>query len=176
MSDYPSQLRIMPINSEFDCSAFDCGDQAINASLRQLTSEPGKSESSQVIAAVDERNTINGFYSLTATNIEFSEVPENLAERISTYPIPTVIIDTIAVHRTRQRKGIGARLLIDALQRIYNAVNDIDILVVMVDAKNERLRAFYLHYGFIPLTGSKSRLFLPMDKIIQLFREVKNGI
>ena len=171
MSDYPSHLRIMPINSDFDCNGFDCGDQAINASLRQLTGEPGKSGSSPVIAAVDERNTINGFYSLTASNIEFSEVPENLADRISTYPVPTVIIDTIAVHRTMQGKGIGARLLIDALQRIHNAVNDIDIMVVMVDAKNERLRAFYLHYGFIPLTGSGSRLFLPMDKITQLFQE-----
>ena len=171
MSEHPSQLRIMPINSEIDCSAFDCGDQAVNASLRQLISEPGKTESSPVIAAVNERNIINGFYSLTASNIEFAEVPENLADRISTYPIPTVIIDTIAVHRTMQGKGIGARLLIDALQRIHNAVNDIDIMVVMVDAKNERLRAFYLHYGFIPLTGSGSRLFLPMDKITQLFQE-----
>ena len=125
MSEHPSQLRIMPINSEIDCSAFDCGDQAVNASLRQLISEPGKTESSPVIAAVNERNIINGFYSLTASNIEFAEVPENLADRISTYPIPTVIIDTIAVHRTMQGKGIGARLLIDALQRIQNAINDI---------------------------------------------------
>ena len=175
MSDYPSQLRIMPINSSYDCSKFDCGDQTVNAFLRQFTSGSGDSESSPVFAAVDELEFINGFYSLTASNIEFAEIPQNLAEKISAYPVPTIIIDTIAVHKSLQGKGVGSRLLIDALQRIHNAVSDMDVMVVLVEAKNDRLRAFYLHYGFIPLTGSGSRLFLPMDKIEQLFQDTGNG-
>jgi len=175
MSDYPSQLRIVPINDSYDCNRFDCGDQAVNTFLRQLTNGNGDSGSSPVFAAVDELDFINGFYSLTASNIEFAEIPKNLAEKISTYPVPTVIIDTIAVHRSLQGKGVGSRLLIDALQRIHHAVNDMDVMVVLVEAKNDRLRAFYLHYGFIPLTGSGSRLFLPMDKILQLFQDVVDG-
>ena len=171
MSDYPSQLRIMPINSRYRSDRFDCGDPATNPSLRQLSGDPGISGSSPVFAAVDEQNIISGFYSLTASNIEFAELPNNLTEKINTYPVPTVIIDHIAVHKTLQGKGIGARLLIDALQRIYNAGDEVEVMAVLVEAKNERLRAFYLHYGFIPLSGSGSRLFLPMDKIIQLFEE-----
>lgn len=175
MSDFASQLRIMPINNSHDCNRFDCGDQAVNASLRQLTSGSGDSGSYPVFAAVDELEFINGFYSLTASNIEFAEIPKNLAQKISTYPVPTIIIDTIAVHKTLQGKGVGSRLLIDALQRIHHAVNEMDVMVILVEAKNDRLRAFYLHYGFIPLTGSGSRLFLPMDKILQLFQDAADG-
>lgn len=175
MSDYPSQLRIMPISRYHDSDGFDCGDPAVNASLRQLTDGSGDSESFPVFAAVDEQNFINGFYSLTASNIEFAEVPDKLAEKINTYPVPTVVIDHIAVHKTLQGKGVGSRLLIDALHRIYDADGEVDVMVVMVEAKNERLRAFYLHYGFIPLSGSGSKLFLPMDKITQVFQDVGNG-
>lgn len=176
MPDHPSQLRIMPLDSRQLSDDFDCGDPAINASLRQITRKPDDIESSPVFTAVDERNIINGFYSLTATNIEFAELPENLAEKIDTYPIPTVVINRIAVHKTLQRKGIGARLLIDALQRIHDTANEIGVMVILVEAANERLRAFYLHYGFIPLSGSNSRLFLPMEKITQIFQEVEHGI
>jgi GNAT superfamily N-acetyltransferase len=161
----------MPINSRYRSDRFDCGDPATNASLRQFAGDPGISGSSPVFAAVDEQNIISGFYSLTASNIEFAELPNNPTEKINTYPVPTVIINHIAVHKTLQGKGIGARLLIDALQRIYNAGDEVEVMAVLVEAKNERLRAFYLHYGFIPLSGSGSRLFLPMDKIIQLFEE-----
>ena len=175
MPDHPSQLRIMPFDSRHVSDDFDCGDPTINASLRQITGVQDNSVSSPVFTAVDEDNVINGFYSLTATNIEFAEVPENLTEKIHTYPIPAVVIDRIAVHKTLQRKGIGARLLIDALQRIHDAADEVGVLVVMVEALNERLRAFYLHYGFIPLSGSTSRLFLPMEKITQLFRDMGNG-
>lgn len=170
MPDQPSQLRIMPLDNRHVSDDFDCGDPAINASLRQITGNPDNSESSPVFTAVDVHNIINGFYTLTATNIEFAEVPENLAEKINTYPVPTVVIDRIAVHKTLQRKGLGARLLIDALQRIHDAADEIGVMVVMVEALNERLRAFYLHYGFIPLSGTSSRLFLPMEKITQLFQ------
>ena len=176
MSDHPSQLRITPIDDHCDCSAFDCGDQAANDSLRQISSSPVDPASTPVYAAVDERDVVNGFYALSASNIEFAEVPENLLDKISSYPIPTVIIDAIAVHRTQQGKGLGSRLLIDALQRITDAAGEMDVMVVLVEARNERLRAFYLHYGFIPLTGSGSRLFLPMDKIVQLFQEARDGV
>lgn len=172
MPDDPSQLRIMPLSNNQVCDNFDCGDPGVNAALVQAANNSQNLISTSFVTATDDKNIIFGFYSVTATNIEFKEIPENLADKIGSYPIPAVIIERIGVHNSFQRKGLGARLLIDALQRIYNATDEIDAGVIMVEAGNERLRAFYLHYGFIPLTGSVSRLFLPMEKVVKLFEEI----
>jgi hypothetical protein len=44
-------------------------------------------------------------------------------------------------------------------------------LAVVVDAKDENARNFYLSYGFIDLPDHSHRLFMLMQTIEQLFRE-----
>jgi len=41
---------------------------------------------------------------------------------------------------------------------------------VIVDAKDDQARRFYLKYGFLALPGISGRLFLPMKTIEQLFQ------
>ncbi|MEX2311407.1 MAG: GNAT family N-acetyltransferase, partial [Rhodospirillales bacterium] len=65
-------------------------------------------------------------------------------------------------------KGLGAFLLIDALNRILLATQALAVHAVVVDAKDEAAVRFYRKYGFIPFTGEGRRLFLPMATIRQL--------
>ena len=43
------------------------------------------------------------------------------------------------------------------------------LAVVVVDAKDDRAREFYLHHDFIPLPSQPNRLFYPVKTIEKLF-------
>lgn len=66
-----------------------------------------------------------------------------------------------------QGKGLGARLLINALHRILTISQEIGIKVVLVDAKNDTAHKFYSHHGFVPLHDEPMTLFLPMETIYE---------
>ena len=79
------------------------------------------------------------------------------------------MIARLAVDTTAAGQGLGARLLIDALQRILNASSEMAVKVVVVDAEDAQARAFYQHFGFVRLPGQDWKLFLPIETVEQLF-------
>ena len=169
MSKPASSLRIEPASLQHQVAAFDCGKPSINEHIRILLNEADLDELSHVYTAVDTSNQILGFYTFSSANIEFEEIPSSFTNSTETYPVSAIKIDVLAVDSSMQKKGLGARMLIDALQRIHNASADIDIKVVMVEASTAQLRSFYLHYGFSPLTREETNLFLPIEKVTRLF-------
>ena len=48
------------------------------------------------------------------------------------------------------RKGVGAGLLRDTMQRTVQAVDIAGISAFLVHAKNNEVKAFYQHFDFIP--------------------------
>ncbi|MBK8908921.1 MAG: hypothetical protein IPM60_13755 [Rhodospirillales bacterium] len=62
-------------------------------------------------------------------------------------------------------KGLGAFLLMDALNRILLATQTLAVHAVIVDAKDDAAAAFHRKYGLIPFAGAGRRLFLPMATI-----------
>jgi len=76
----------------------------------------------------------------------------------------------LAVDRGFQRRGLGERLLLDALHRAWTVAREVASFAVFVEAKDESSSAFYKRFGFIPLPDDGLRLFLPMATLDRLFR------
>jgi len=73
----------------------------------------------------------------------------------------------LAVDRTQAGMGLGADLLADALRRIALASRTIGIAAVLVHAKDEGSKAFYLCCAeFIEFPGDSGVLFLPVETVI----------
>ncbi|HDH17043.1 MAG TPA: GNAT family N-acetyltransferase, partial [Gammaproteobacteria bacterium] len=75
----------------------------------------------------------------------------------------------LAVDSRVEGQGLGARLLVEALKQILTASKKLAIIVVLIDAIDEKAKGFYLHFGFIELSGHDLKLFLPFETIDQLF-------
>ena len=69
-------------------------------------------------------------------------------------------------------QGIGELLLLDALKRAFGNTREVASAVVVIDAKDERARGFYLRHDFMPLPMQPNRLFYPMRTIEKLFPRV----
>ena len=75
----------------------------------------------------------------------------------------------LRVDRRWSGQRLGAVLLADVLRRACRASEALAVYAVIVDAKDERARAFYEHFGFAALPGSARRLLLPMSALEHLF-------
>lgn len=84
--------------------------------------------------------------------------------------IPVSVIGRLAVSRERAGKGLGGDMLADALRRVAVASRSIGIGAVLVHAKNEPARRFYLNCAeFIEYPAGSRTLFLPIETVVAAF-------
>jgi GNAT superfamily N-acetyltransferase len=75
--------------------------------------------------------------------------------------------NSLYVAATRQRQGLGALLLADAVQRAYASADSAGSSMLVVDAISDHAAGFYEANGFVRLPDSL-RLVLPMHAIGEL--------
>jgi ribosomal protein S18 acetylase RimI-like enzyme len=119
------------------------------------------------VAAPLDTTSVAGYYTLSAASIPVVDLPEDVSRRLPRYPvIPAALIGRLAVDRQYRRRGLGAALLFDALERAIRA--DAAVFAVIVDAKDETAAAFYARYGFRRFASRSQRLFLPIATATKL--------
>jgi GNAT superfamily N-acetyltransferase len=81
------------------------------------------------------------------------------------HPIPVVLLARLAVDRSVAGKGIGSRLLRDAMTRAVAAADAIAIRAVLVHAIDDNARAFYIHHGLEPSPTDPRHLMILIKDI-----------
>jgi predicted GNAT family N-acyltransferase len=95
-----------------------------------------------------------------------------VVKKLPRYPaVPATLLGRLAVSSDFRGKGIGELLLLDAFKRVLANAREVTSAVVVVDAKDDLAREFYLHHDFIPLPSQPNRLFYPVKTIEKLFRK-----
>lgn len=151
------------LSKNHDRKQFTCGIEALDSYVRQSASQDVKRKTAAVFVMVpaDEPKRIAGFYTLCATSVELSKLPEEITKRLPRYPqVPGILIGRLA--RDENFPGVGSLLLADALSRCVRSAAEIAATLIVVDAKDAAAVAFYQKFGFELLPKLKSRLFLPM--------------
>lgn len=109
------------------------------------------------------------YVSILAGSVERASTPSNIRLNAPD-KIPVAIIGRLAVDKTCAGKGLGADLLADALRRIAIASQSIGMGAVLVQAKDERAKQFYLkHAEFIEFPADSRTLFLSVDTLVAAF-------
>ncbi len=81
-----------------------------------------------------------------------------------------MILARLAVDREHQRIGLGKALLKDALKRTAQAADIAGIRALLVHAKDEEARKWYLQWEFEPSPTDPMHLFLLMKDLKALLR------
>lgn len=158
--------RIEPLGREHDRAAFSCGKPPLDDFIRRLVSQYEKRNLGRTYVAVRPGEArVCGYYTLASGAVAFEHLPEASAQKLPRHPVPVVLLARLAVDQTEQGRGLGERLLIDALRRCLELANRLGIHAVEVDAIDQPARAFYEKYGFVPLLDRELHLFLPIATI-----------
>jgi GNAT superfamily N-acetyltransferase len=153
----------VPINARHDLGGFDCGDPVLDSWLKERALR-NESRFSRTYV-VCERESVIAFYCLAAGAVDRSAAPGRI-RRNAPEAIPVAVIGRLAVGREWAGRGIGADMLADALRRAGAASLGIGIRAVLVQAKDEKVRRFYLACAeFTEFPAGTRTLFLPIETV-----------
>jgi GNAT superfamily N-acetyltransferase len=86
------------------------------------------------------------------------------------YQIPVVLLARLAVDRTVTGLGLGAWLLRDAMLRSLAAAQSIGARAMLVHAKDEQARGFYLRDGLEPSPSDPLHLMILLKDVAASLR------
>ena len=143
--------REEPISKKHDREAFDCGEEALNEFLRRYARKSHERGGAKTFLAIDDAGskTILGCYSLSPASVDYARTPEIV----------------------RRGLAIGGQLLLAAGRRCLLAALEVGGVVLVIDAKNERVAGWYTSYGAVPLLDAPLTLLLPLATIEAALRQ-----
>ncbi len=144
--------------------SFDCGQPALNQFLQRFALVNQKSNSAQTYVSCHSGSVV-GFYSLAVGSVEASTATPRVAKGIAQHPVPVMILARLAVDQQHHGAGLGKALLKDALLRTLQPADIAGIRALLVHAKDESARLWYLNWEFEPSASDPYHLFLLMKDI-----------
>ncbi len=139
-----------PLGKGHSLDEFESGEPALDEWLKRHARGAHASGSARVfVTTLEDRETVVGYYALAAAQV----APEAATERVlkgqpRARPVPAVLLARLAVHQEHQRAGLGRSLLQDGMLRCLDAAEAIGARVLLVHAKHEAAKTWYLQYGF----------------------------
>jgi len=170
-SDSSARWNFVPIDKKHQRDSFDCGYAILNDYLKKYARQNHNKGIAKTFVAIPASGSLNidGYYTVSASVIEFESLPESYQKGMPAYPIPAMLIGRLAVNNSVKGQGLGGELLADAFYRAVRASQEIGMYAVRVDAIDLQAKEFYLKYEFIPFQDNELSLFLPIATIVREF-------
>lgn len=152
------------ITESHDLSQFDCGIAVLDEWLKRRALK-NESRFSRTYVVCDD-NRVVAYVCISAGSVAREAAPAKL-RRNAPNSVPVSIIGRLAVDKEYAGRGLGADLLADAMRRIAIAAQSIGIAAVLVQAKDEVAKRFYLSCAeFVEFPGESRTLFLPVAALV----------
>ena len=135
------------LTAEHIVDHFDCGVIELNEFLRRYALASVGSGSARTYVALRGVRVV-GYYSLAYGAVTPDEAPERIRKGMPRHPLPVMLLARLAVDRSEQGRGLGKGLLKDALLRTANAAEIAGLRALLVHAKDDQAKAFYLKFDF----------------------------
>ncbi len=159
-------LVIGPLEPIHDRKDFSCGQAALDTYLKQGASQDLRRRIARVYVCTEaDSRKILGFYTLSALSVALHDLPADKARRLPKHPLPAALLGRLAVSQQAQGQGVGRMLMADAIKRVLAASTTLGIYALVVDAKDQQTAKYYEQFGFLTLSATSKRLFLPLEQL-----------
>jgi GNAT superfamily N-acetyltransferase len=164
-----------PLNAEHDTAAFDCGSPPLNEFLKLHALDKQRAMLSRTYVVTDKTSgtSVVGYYTLAHIPALQTDVPKKLGRGMPS-AIPALLMARFAVDTAYQGQGLGRSLFTDAIQRTWSVMQAgaAPVRLFVVDAKDEKAKAFYEHFGMTATPQNPLRLYLSYKSLRALFEDV----
>ena len=162
-------MEIAPLDPGHGREDFDCGVPALNEFLKRYAGQNERAGLSRTYVATEEGATaVLGFVTICAGRIECGALPDADRRRVPRYPVPVVQLARLAVDRGARGAGLGAQLLVFALDKAIDVGEELGVWGVEVVAKDGGARSFYARYGFESLVDDALHLYIPLRVVLKM--------
>ena len=147
-----------------DRLAFECGVPALDDYIRRFAEQHRRRGINSVYVLVDSARPefILGYYTLSAAEVDVERLPATERKRLPRFPVPCFRMGRLACRSDQQGRSLGKLLVACAVDRCLKARQQVAAYALLVDAKDDAVKAFYVRYGFKPLMDVNLTLYLPL--------------
>ena len=149
-----------------DRQGFECGVPALDEYLHRFAEQHRRRGISSFYVLADSAQPahILGYYTVSAAEVDALGLAEAERKKLPRYPVPCFRMGRLACRADRRGQGLGKLLLGRAVDRCLKARQQVAAYALLVDAKDDLAKAFYLHFGFKPLQDAPLTLYLPLGR------------
>lgn len=151
-----------PLATTHLLDAFACGEPGLDEWLRRRALANQLSGASRTFVVADAAQRVWGYYALAAGSVSHREATSSIRRNMPD-PVPVLVLGRLAVDQRAQGLHLGAGLLQDAVRRAATVAYNVGVRALLVHALDERVRQFYLHYGFQPSPQHPLTLMLRLN-------------
>ena len=144
-----------------DLDEFSCGNEELDEWLRRHA-RTATGHGTRTYVLVDDAGSVVGYFAVAPHFLVRVDAPPRLA-RGAPQQIPAILLAKLALDTSLQGQGLGAELLIHALETMVSAAQRAGGRIVLVDAIDDRAREFYEHHDFVLLPGHDLRLVMKLS-------------
>jgi len=149
-----------------DRQGFECGVPALDEYLHRLAEQHRRRGISSVYVLTEsaQPERILGYYTLSAAEVDGQRLAEAERKKLPRYPVPCFRMGRLACRKDQHGMGLGKILLGCAVDRCLKAREQVAAYALVVDAKDDVAKAFYVHFGFKTLQDSPLTLYLSLGR------------
>ncbi|MEU6713773.1 GNAT family N-acetyltransferase [Nonomuraea sp. NPDC046802] len=158
------------LTAQDNVGEFSCGQPDLDDWLNRYALVNQRAGMTTVFVTTVEEKVI-GYYALATGGVERAEAPGRVTRGLPAHPIPVILLARLAVDSSTQKQGLGRALLRDALIRVGNAADEIGVRALLIHAKDEQAKEFYMRQAeFEPSPTDPLHLFLLMKDLKKALR------
>jgi GNAT superfamily N-acetyltransferase len=156
----PLGFSLEPLQRSHQRRRFDCGQSEVNDWLHTKALQHQGKRLSATRVLIDQDRAVAGYYTLATGQVDFGDLPSDLARKLPRRALPVAILAWLGVSVTLQGQKLGDLLLARALRDCYEAGQTFAFVAVILDCVDDQARAFYQRWDFAQMPGNPYRLFL----------------
>jgi predicted GNAT family N-acyltransferase len=165
------EYRVEPLGASHDRTTFHSEVPELDRYFRKQAGQDAKRKTAAPFVMLDRQGSVIGYYTLSAYGVQLPKLPDAVVRRLPRYPVlPATLLGRLAISRDHRGQKLGRFLLMDALYSSWRNTSEVGSVGVVVDAWDQRARAFYLHHEFTQLRDHPNRLFRAMADIEKAFK------
>lgn len=161
-----AQLKLTaptPLRAAHKTAGFNCGEPSLNLWLERHALVAASARTANTFVVCRGRKVV-GYFSIANAAVDHDKTSAKV-RRNTPDPIPATLLARLAVDNAEKGNGLGESLLVDAGRRILLAAKHSAARLLIVHPLTEMAVAFYAKYGFRPLKGETSAMFITLDTL-----------
>lgn len=168
---FPEDFRLEPLCRDHPRRLFQSGQPQVDDWLKTKALQHQDKHLSVTKVLLDDAGAVAGYYTLATGQVDFGDLPAEIARRLPRRALPVAVLTWLGVHVDRHGQGLGRLLLAQALRDCHEAGKTFAFIAVILDCISDAAKAFYRHWDFEELPGYPYRLFLSTSRLGAMMKE-----
>lgn len=168
---FPAGLTLERLHRSHPRKQFKSGQSDVDEWLATKSLQNQDKHLSVTKVLADSSGTIAGYYTLATGQVDFGDLPSEMAKKLPRRMLPVAILAWLGVSADRHGHGLGGLLLAQSLRDCHDAGQTFAFVAVILDCIDENARSFYEHFDFTALPGRPYQLFLSAARLEALMTQ-----